>query len=182
MKYKLLLASTALFFTAVCSVHAADSFPYPNPGTKNTNWYKFTAKTTGPITAYFIGSKAGFEENIVVASNGNWLGATALSNRYLKYGDSITFGYASAGQEITIYLSIPEKNAGVWSKKVLIAPGTFATPNGVYSTEFPGEANSGIPAGTYVGFEDLAYTWQHSDWDYNDSAYVFTNVKASLDN
>jgi len=50
--------------------------------------------------------------------------------------------------------------------------------NHVYSAPYDG-ANPPfgglIPAGTYVGFEDLALA-QGGDFDYNDDSFVFTNV------
>ncbi len=181
MSHKFNLFATLFSFGAMSTAFASSSVSYPNPGTENAVWYKFIAKTTGPVSAYFVGSKAGFEENIRVVSNGQLLGATGLSNRYLKYGDSITFGYVLAGDTVSIFLSIPEKNAGVWSQKTQISPGFYLTPNGIYSTHYSGDASGKIPAGVYVGFEDLAFQRQAADWDYNDSEYVFTNVSMVVD-
>jgi hypothetical protein len=45
----------------------------------------------------------------------------------------------------------------------------------VYSTAFSGDALHGIPAGTYVGFEDLR---GGGDFDYGDETFVFTNIAA----
>lgn len=95
--------------------------------------------------------------------------------------DSVTFGYALAGDLITVFLSIPEKNAGVWSQKIPIAPGAFLHPNGIYSTSYSGDPKADIPAGTYIGFEDLAFQSPDSDWDYNDSAYVFPNLTVATE-
>jgi hypothetical protein len=48
--------------------------------------------------------------------------------------------------------------------------------NHVYSTSFPG--TSTIPAGTYVGFEDLAKSV--SDFNYADEQFVFSNTMTSI--
>jgi len=40
-------------------------------------------------------------------------------------------------------------------------------------TAFSGDAIHGIPAGTYVGFEDLR---GGGDFDYDDETFVFTHV------
>ena len=48
--------------------------------------------------------------------------------------------------------------------------------NRIYSTAFTGDSILGTPAGTYLGFEDL---YGGGDFDYNDEAFVFTNVSAS---
>jgi hypothetical protein len=48
--------------------------------------------------------------------------------------------------------------------------------NHVYSTAAAaGQAFAGSPAGTFVGFEDIASS--HTDFDYNDNTFVF-NVSA----
>ncbi|MES2740457.1 MAG: hypothetical protein V4754_05835 [Pseudomonadota bacterium] len=167
----------------VCAAHShADNFaPYPTPGVENKAWKKFVAQSTGPVVAYFVGSETSNDEHIRVAANGAFLGGTGQSNRQLKYGNNIIFGHVNAGDVVSIFLSIPEKNAGVWSQKLIVGGGQPANSNGVYVTPFSGDPASGIPTGVYVGFEDQAYQYQGADFDYNDSAYVFTNLIAMPD-
>ncbi len=52
--------------------------------------------------------------------------------------------------------------------------------NHIYSTFYDGSnpALSGTPSGTFVSFEDLRSG--HSDYDYNDESFVFTNVSAAV--
>ena len=42
----------------------AGTIPYPNVGTPNPATYTFTATADGPITAYFAGSTASYEEEV----------------------------------------------------------------------------------------------------------------------
>jgi hypothetical protein len=48
----------------------------------------------------------------------------------------------------------------------------------IYSTDVvSGQAYAGSPAGTYVGWEDLA---NGGDSDYNDDQYLFVNVSSAV--
>ena len=47
--------------------------------------------------------------------------------------------------------------------------------NHVYSTSYAG--GGAVPAGTYVGFEDLP---SGGDFNYTDEQFVFTNVASSV--
>ena len=159
---------------------AADTIPYPGRGFANPNYIKFVATQTGPITAYFLGSHSKFVETVSVYAHGQYQTGPKLSNRQLTYGQRMEFGSAEAGDEVYISLAIPEVNVGIYSQKIVYAPGA-ALHNGIYVTAFSGDHDASIPAGTYVGFEDESYLWEGADWDYTDSEYVFTNLTPLLD-
>ena len=90
-------------------------------------------------------------------------------NQTSTVGQAFNFGAVNAGDAITFVLrnlttgtdlsSNPSSNADLLQH--------------VYSTDFAG--NGTLPAGTYVAFEDLLAS-QGSDFDYNDDAFVFTNL------
>lgn len=56
-----------------------------------------------------------------------------------------------AGDVLTFRLNVVTTGEVLYSDKVLNTDGI----NHVYSAVFSGDAAHGIPAGTYVGFEDL---------------------------
>ena len=66
---KKLLGATALSASLMFAGEAsAGVIPYPDPGTINPATYTFTAASTGPIEAFFVGSSAGLDENIAYLS------------------------------------------------------------------------------------------------------------------
>ena len=154
----------------------AGVIPYPNPGTQNPVLYTFTATATGPITAYFAGSSAGFEEVVGLLVNGVSTGITGLDNHTSAIGQSLVLGNVNAGDILTFEDIIlpPNANVGPWfSNRALNSDGA----NHVYSTSAAANQISPlVPAGTYVAFEDLPAG--SSDFDYNDVSFVFTNVSS----
>ena len=177
-KHKLLFALLAAG-TAGTAL-AADAIPYRARGAENPNFIKLVATTTGPLSAYFLGSNAKHTEILHVTVNGKGDTSPNVSNKSLTYGQKLDFGNVKAGDVVWVWIAIPEINVSVSSQKTVYAPGA-ALPNAVYATSFSGDKSASIPAGTYVGFEDESYLWQGSDWDYNDSEYVFPNLTASLE-
>jgi Domain of unknown function (DUF4114)/PEP-CTERM motif len=172
------LGATALSVGLVFAGGASASvIPYPNTGTINPDVYTFTATANGPIDAFFVGSSAGYEENIGLFINGVSTGITGLDNHTSTQGDMVDLGTAHAGDTLTFVLYIPPASGSPlppfgWS--------TDPTQNSdgaqhVYSTEVAaGQAYLGSPAGTYIGWEDLSKSG--SDFDYNDNQFVFVNV------
>lgn len=150
----------------------ADAIPYPTPGIENSASYTFIAGATGNIDAYFHGSAAAYTTEIGMSVNGVSTGIFGLNNQTSAYGLMLTLGAVTAGDVVVfdLYnLSVPE---GPWhSDTSLNADGK----SHVYATSFSGDLI--IPAGTYVGFEDLN---GGGDFDYNDETFVFTNVRTSV--
>lgn len=170
-----LMAALALSagFLAGGSAHAGP-IPYPNAGTENPTLYTFTAAATGDITAYFFGSGAGYTNELTMLVNGVASGIQGLNNQTSSVGDSLVLGSVTAGDVIVfVMVNLSPGNVGPWySEKSRNSDGT----NHVYSTDFAG--NGTVPAGVYVGFEDLD-AGDGSDFNYFDETFVFTNIAVS---
>ncbi len=152
----------------------ADTIPYPNDGTENINLYTFTATSSGTIGAYFYNEKAGYTNTLSLLVNGMVTPETAagvLNNHASSMGDFVNLGTVHAGDVLAFRLNVVTTRESLFSDKSMNDDGI----NHVYSTAFPGDAVHGIPAGTYVGFEDLR---GGGDFDYDDETFVFTNVAA----
>ena len=164
MKLKTTLAAALLAATAAGAA-SAGTIPYPGAGTANPATYSFTAATDGDLAVYFYAQAAGNSETIGVRINGVDSALTGLENHSSHHGDVLDFGNVSAGDSIVFY--ILTGSTKFYSDVSLNADGT----QHIYSTDFAGDAL--IPAGTYVGFEDLGGGGDH---DYNDTEFVFTNI------
>jgi hypothetical protein len=153
----------------------AGTIPYPNAGTENPVIYSFTAAATGPITAYFAGGSASFTEVIGLRVNGVPTGIEGLNNQTSAIGQSLILGNVTAGDVLTFYdrILLPPSGVNTWfSNKALNSDGL----QHIYSTSATaGQIAASIPAGIYIGFEDLTPR-SASDFDYNDVQFVFTNV------
>lgn len=147
----------------------ASVIPYPNAGTENPTLYSFTAPSNGDIIAYFFHQDAGYTNEISLLINGVPTGNQGLNNHASAHGDALFLGSAMAGDTLVYQLlNINPGNVGPWySDKSLNIDGF----NHIYSTSFAGDAF--IPAGTYVGFEDL---YGGGDRDYNDEEFVISFV------
>ena len=164
MNLKTTLAAAVLAMTAAGAA-TAGTIPYPGAGTENPATYSFTAATTGDLSVYFYAQSAGNSETIGVRINGVDSSFTGLENHSSHHGDTLDFGNVTAGDSIVFY--ILTNGTKFYSDVSLNADGT----QHIYSTDFAGDAQ--IPAGTYVGFEDLP---GGGDRDYNDTEFVFTNI------
>lgn len=166
-----LAALASLAFTGLAS---AGPIPYPNGGTPNPDLYNFTASTSGDLIAYFVdGGGATYTNELTVLINGTPSAVQGLNNHSSSYGTAINFGHVDAGDSIVFKMpNLSPGGIGPWySDKSLNSDGA----NHVYATSFAGDAT--IPAGTYVGFEDIPVPG--ADLNYNDESFVFTNVSVS---
>jgi hypothetical protein len=162
----------------------ADVIPYPNIGTPNPTTYSFTAAATGNVTAYFAGSGAGYDEQLGMLDNGVLTTAGfGLDDHTSSIGQSFNLGHVTAGDTLTFVLEIISPYHGyVYSNPALNVAYDFsdvAGHNHIYSTPYTATSPiiaSDIPAGAYVGFEDLQFP--ESDFNYFDETYVFTDVSA----
>lgn len=144
----------------------ADGIPYSSVGTQALA-YTFTATDNGPITAYFYGSSAAYDSVVGLSANNVSTGIWGLNNHLSNHGDSIVFGNVNAGDVVELQLYV--NNLGYsWSSNPANNWDGF---NHVYATSFGGDW--AIPAGMYIGFEDLP---GGGDIDYNDHQFVFTNL------
>ncbi len=162
-----LFASTMCLAIVVVSANAG-AIPYPNSGTQNPVTYSFVASSTGDVVAYFDGSGASYTEVLGLEINGVATGITGLNNHSTAVGTSLDLGSANAGDTLTFFIDVETTGNTWYSNESLNSDGA----NHIYSTSFSG--NGTIPAGTYVGFEDLAAPV--SDFNYTDEQFVFTNT------
>ena len=156
------------------TAHAGTVIPYNNPGTENSEVYSFIVAATGSISVYFAGSDAGNADVIGVKLNNVLVASGVLDNHNSVLGNHVDIPNVTAGDVLTFFL-VDLSTGSTWSSdKSLNADGA----SHVYSAQYDG-ANPPfgglVPAGTYVGFEDLALA-QGGDFDFNDDLFVFTNV------
>ncbi|SOD18623.1 DUF4114 domain-containing protein [Nitrosomonas ureae] len=170
---RLTVLSMALCFGLFSIAHVkAASISYADQGVPVQNTYTFTATTTGYIGAYFQSSSASYTNTLSLLVNGvvtpqSSLGV--LNNQTSNVGDYVNLGYVNAGDILTFQMKVLD-TGDIWnSNSASNADGV----NHIYSTGFSGDTALGIPAGTYVGFEDIQ---GGGDFDYNDQAFIFTNI------
>lgn len=170
-----------VFFTYLCfgllslSNARADAIPYSVSGTENLNLYSFTATSSGTIGAYFHGSTAAYTNTLSLLVNGVITPESSsglLNNHSSSIGDFVILGSVNAGDILTFQLNVLSTGDTWYSDKTPNSDGLQHT----FSAPFTGDITSGIPAGTYVGFEDL---YGGGDFDYDDEAFIFTNISIS---
>jgi hypothetical protein len=194
IKTKLCIALAGLALLGTSQVSKAALIPYQNIGTANAATYTFVAASTGPVTAYFAGSTAGYRSVLGMSINGQGVGngtstGFGLSNDapspWTAVGTPYVLGTANAGDTLTFVLQLIAGGLNTTPVGQLISsdPSANVTYDGgvvpgnqhVYSTPYTdGSLGAGIPNGTYVAFEDLAANV--SNFDYFDHTFVFENV------
>jgi hypothetical protein len=162
---------------------AADMIPYGNPGHVASTTPVTSTGTT--LDVYFYGSDAsdtdyiqvkdvtqGWTSNLILDNHTSAVGLEFIfptGSNQLNSGDALEFSLVNQSTNET-YSSIPGDSADGY--------------NHAYITPFSG--NGTIPAGTFVGFEDLFIgansdktctgNNNQSDCDYNDDEFVFVGV------
>lgn len=181
---KSVLTTAALVAAMATQAHAADVIPYANGGTYNAQTYSFVAATTGDVIAYFVGGAgAGYENEMGLLVNGVQTAAGfGLNNHTSSVGQSFNLGHVNAGDTLTLVMKNLSLNALVYSDPSLNAAYDTAghgAHNHIYSTAYTATSPliPGVPAGIYVGFEDLPFPG--ADYNYDDESFVFTNVAAA---
>jgi hypothetical protein len=184
--------SVALVLAFSARVQAADIIPYPTPGAVNPVTYSFTASADGDVIAYFCQRSSAVYDNQVGMLVNGVLGPKGygLDNQTSNSGDSFNMGSVHAGDLLTFvlqnstYLATGNPvgtGAYAYSDPSLNGPydglGAGAGVNHIYSTPYSGTGPifDSIPAGTYVGFEDLPARFP-PDYNYTDEQFVFTDV------
>ena len=163
------------------AARAADAIPYPGAGVYNATTYSFTAVADGDVLGYIVGGfGAGFENKVGLLINGVLSGnGYGLNNHTSVQGDVFNFGTVSAGDSLIFVLNNLSLGAFAYSDASLNGPydvdGSVGH-NHVFSTAYTATDPlfAGVPAGRYVGFEDLPFP--DSDFNYNDESFVFTNT------
>jgi Domain of unknown function (DUF4114)/PEP-CTERM motif len=160
----------------------ADTIPYPNTGTIIPGSTTVTANG-GEIDAYFVSYNAGNDDvlYLVDLDTGTRVGPT-FPNKTTEQGTFEDFGTYAPGTNLAFEIVDLTINQTFSSDTALSDDGV----NHAYTTAFSGGPLSNgqgggnvidLPAGTYVGFEDLPAG--SSDEDYNDLTFIFTSVTAT---
>jgi hypothetical protein len=181
----LTIVATVAALVAFAAQSKADAIPYANVGTVAPA-STFTA-TGGDIDAYYYGASAGDTDVIEIVDLTSGKSSTpTFNNKTTKAGTEIDFGSFAAGDKLE-FLLINETLSGKTNKYTFssIASDSYDGLNHVYATAYSGGilGTTTVPAGTYVGFEDLPYDPKkigangNSDLDYNDVQFVFTQEK-----
>lgn len=168
MNQKFLLLLVVLVTILSASVFA-DTLSYAAIGTQAPS-NTFRAATTGTITAYFFGSHSDYTSLIGMSVSGAPVGVWGLNNHSSAAGQALVLGNVHAGDTIRFNLFVTNTNQ-TWSSDASLNSDHF---NHVYATSFAGDQF--VPAGTFVGFEDL---FGGGDSDYNDIEFIFTNTAAT---
>lgn len=168
---KFVLALTAGAAFLATSANAAIPV-YPTPGAVNAADYTFTAASTGNVVAYFANNGAGFTNLLGLLVNGVDTGIEGLNNQTSALGQSLNFGPVNAGDVLTFRIRVTNTGDLFYSERARNSDGITH----IWSTAYAG-GDFGIPAGTFVGFEDLN---GGGDRDYDDLGFVFTNVRAGV--
>ncbi|HEY6376284.1 MAG TPA: PEP-CTERM sorting domain-containing protein [Edaphobacter sp.] len=151
---------------------AADTIPYGNAGTIASQ-STLTAASTGSITGYFVSQSAGDDDSIrMIDVNTGWVSDYFFANHSTAVGATADFGHVNAGD--TLVFELYNYSTG----QLFASDGSHSVDgvNHAYTTDFAGGILNGTSfgAGTFVGMEDLPNG--SSDFDYNDDAFIFTNV------
>ncbi len=159
------------------------TIPYgPPPYVVNPAVYTFTATADGPIEAYFFGSSADYGSDIGLFVN-NVSQNYGLQNHASFYGDplQLSLGNVNQGDVLEFQLRVSTVSG---SGPPPLSYSLFSTPGNnadgmqhIYAAPWLGD--NLIPAGTYVGFEDILPI-SDSDLDYNDHQFVFRNVQTNV--
>ncbi len=169
---KLLLALPVL---ALAGAASATPLPnYPTPGAVNPADYAFTATANGTVVAYFGGATAGFTNVLGLIVNGVDVGVTGLNNQTSQVGESFDFGgfTVNAGDSLIFYIDVLTTGERFFSRRIDNPDGITHIYSAPYAGGLIGPGGT-IPAGIYVGFEDIL---GGGDLDYDDLRFVFTNV------
>jgi hypothetical protein len=161
----------------------------------NQATYTFTATASGGLDSFFAGSSASDTEVLGVLVNGNLAGIASLANRTTPLGYEWNFGpdaqspvIVNIGDVLTFYIQDlnPSRPNTFYSTASLNADHV----QHVYAAAFGGGVVNGfnfvnnvsvaatatLPAGIFVGFEDLLATDRFADFNYNDETFIVTNV------
>jgi len=176
---KLLPIITLAGLTLATLPALADAVPYPNSGTIAPTSI-ITATTTGHVTGYFVSGPGSDDDQVrMVDVTAGTTSAFTFDNHASHPGDTFDFGPVTAGDILVFELINFNENDPATTTPYIFASDPALSGDGVnhaYVTPFSGDPGNGIPAGTYVGMEDLPASF--SDYNYDDDDFVFTNVNA----
>ena len=152
----------------------APTIPYAPAGIYNAIDVSFTASATGDIVATFLGkSNALYENKVGLLDNGVLTSAGfGLDNRTSALFATFDMGLVHEGDALTFVMDNITLGEFLYSDASMNAnydlAGDTLGHNHVYATP---DFN---PTYTYVGFEDQRFP--NADFNYDDSAFLFTDV------
>ncbi len=165
----------ALLLVLLHRTALADSIPYANVGTIAPQVSLYA--TGNGLTAFYLGSTAAYEDQIEVYDvQTGYNSGKILDNKLNAPGAQVTIGTGAgqirAGDQLILYIDSP---AGRFSS---VAANSADGINHAYITPFAGGSwnYTQIPAGLFVGMEDLARS--NSDLNYNDDDFVLTGARS----
>jgi PEP-CTERM motif len=150
----------------------AGPIPYPNGGQiAPTTVIKATASSD--VIGYFVQASAAYDDLVrMIDVNTGTISSWFFPNHSTAVGTSADFGFVNVGDTLVFEIDALDINQ-------IFATDPTDSPDGVnhgYVTSFSGGQlyGSNIPAGVYIGMEDMNAI--NSDFDYNDDTFLFTNV------
>ena len=181
---KLALCLSALTLGVLVTPAFADPVPYANTGHVAPNPSLPIKATGNQLDLFYYGESAGDTDYIVVYDvTAGTNSGQILNNTTSTIGEEFTFT-TNPGDTLEFELVNVTTNTDYWSTP----SDNPDNENHVYITSFStadGTAD-GIPAGTFVGFEDLFIgansdhvctgSKNKSDCDYNDDEFVFVST------
>ena len=171
--------STIVFCTVIFSACAslfADPLPYNNVG-HSANFVPLTATSTGLVTGYFAGASSADTDTVALFDvTAGTTSPYLFSNQSTVVGRMANFGSVTAGDAL-VFLLFNQNTGTTLSSNRSNADGVAHA----YVSPFSGGALGGtaVPRGTYLAFEDILVS-QGTDFDYNDSTFLFTNVSSTV--
>lgn len=169
------LLALSFLFTGATALSAAP-ISYGDSGTIAST-ATLTAMSTGDVMGYFAFASSADTDfvrlvNLTTGSSSNWF----FNNRGTSVGSAQNFGFVTAGDLLAFEIYNETENYVLSTLPSASADGM----NHGYVSSFAGGLLGGtnVSAGLYIGMEDLAASPGHSDFDYNDSAFVVTNVSS----
>jgi hypothetical protein len=147
-----------------------DAIPYPSKGSAVPP-QTIMASATGPIVAFFYGFGAADTDFIKVIDttlgiDSGWF----FENQTTAVGATLTALASVNAGDILEFQLLDQSSGNLYSSNPAHSGDGV---NHFYFTPYSG-GFAGIPAGTFVGGEDLPLST--SDLDYNDDQFVFTNI------
>ncbi|NYF88887.1 PEP-CTERM sorting domain-containing protein [Tunturiibacter empetritectus] len=178
---RLSLHALASLLALACIPLLADPIPYANVGQLAPD-QSFTATGNGIVTAYFYSSSASNDDKIILWDKTSGTRTVpSLDNHTSAGGSSVSLSVKAGDSLIFVFDDVTtDQYFSSVDYFGTASPANYNDDgyNHAYSTASSGGVG-GIPAGIYIGMEDLGATGLKpltlSDLDYNDDSFIVTN-------
>jgi hypothetical protein len=167
----------SLFGTAAAATDL--SYRYEHPRTYNTARYTFSALADGDLTVYRMNSTGFYRSTLGVKVNGATIVRGLLDTDSWNIFSPNLIGQVHAGDSIEFFIDTWDRDAAgtklgrYFSDSARNADGL----NHIFADPHPAEPWIGVPAGTFIGFEDTTTGDPRGDWNYNDYTIVVPNLR-----